>query len=400
MANLQAGATAFNFDDRLGLVFIVEAAVLSVLAITTLLAYITYSAVTIRMGATRRWSTDTHIHYYFLNLMLFDLIQAIGGMFDIAWISSAGIYPGTICTVQGIILLEVEPRGAHLPQSSQVPSSMWEIRGQLSGNTITIALHTMKVLVLRWSTPPKAALLGSAIIWVIVALMVGIPNILIDNFYGPTGHWCWIERNNFQRIGLQYMWMWLAAFITIVVYIFLALVVKRIISVDGHKIRWTSPETRSVTPSEGSDPRQRGDEGAIALRMLFYPAVYIVTVLPITAARFTQFHTQKVPWGVTAWADTLLLLSGFFNTILYTLTRPKLLPRRRRSPSRVVLTSSGSNQQFGRTSRFQNHKHYPFESDVKIEDGDIPSMSFELGEPQRSSSELRFAHPVTSYVEQ
>ncbi|KAG1875641.1 hypothetical protein DFJ58DRAFT_694934 [Suillus subalutaceus] len=379
MANLQESAATFDFDDRLGLVFIVEAATLSVLAITTLLAYITYSAVTIRMGATRRWSTDTHVHYYFLNLMLFDLIQAIGGMFNILWIDAAGIYPGTICTVQGAF--------KHVGNTGAAFS------------TIFIALHTMQVLVLRWSTPPKAALLGSAIIWGIVGLMVGIPNILIDNFYGPTGHWCWIERNNFQRIGLQYLWMWFAAFITIVVYIFLALVVKRIIRVDGYRIRWTSPEIRSVTPSDSSDPRQRGDEGAIALRMLFYPAVYIVTVLPITAARFTQFHTQKVPWGVTAWADTLLLLSGFFNTILYTLTRPKLLPHRRRSPSRVVLTSTGSNQQFGRTTnRFQNHKHYPF--DTKTEEGELPPMSFELGEPQRSSSELRFAHPVISNVEQ
>jgi hypothetical protein len=41
MANLQESATAFDFDDRLGLVFIVEAASLSVLAITSLLAYIT-----------------------------------------------------------------------------------------------------------------------------------------------------------------------------------------------------------------------------------------------------------------------------------------------------------------------------------------------------------------------
>lgn len=377
MANLQESATAFDFDDRLGLVFIVEAASLSVLAITSLLAYITYSAVTIRMGATRRWSTDTHVHYYFLNLMLFDLIQAIGGMFDIAWIDAAGIYPGTICTVQGAF--------KHVGNTGAAFS------------TITIALHTMQVLVLRWSTPPKAALIGSAIIWVIVGLMVGIPNIVIDNFYGPTGHWCWIERNNFQRIGLQYMWMWLAAFITIVVYIFLALVVKRIIRVDGYKIRFSSPEIRSVTPSDGSDTRRRGNEGAIALRMLFYPAVYIVTVLPITAARFTQFHTQKVPWGVTAWADTLLLLSGFFNAILYTLTRPKLLPHRRhRSPSRVVLTSTGSSQQFGRNSRFQNQKHHPFDDDTKIEEGELPSMTFELGEPQRSSSELHFSHPVIS----
>ncbi|KAG2075012.1 hypothetical protein BDR04DRAFT_72064 [Suillus decipiens] len=261
MTSLQESATTFDFDDRLGLVFIVEAASLSVLAITSLLAYIIYSAVTIRIGATRRWSTDTHVHYYFLNLMIFDLIQAIGGMFNIAWIDAAEIYPGTICNVQGAF--------KHVGNTGAAFS------------TITIALHTMQVLVLRWSTPPKAALLGSAIIWITVGLMVGIPNIVIDNFYGPTGHWCWIERNNFQRMGLQYMWMWLAAFISIVVYIFLALVVKRIISVDGYRIRWTSPETRSVTPSDGSDPRQRGSEGAIAVRMLFYPAVYLVTVCEV-----------------------------------------------------------------------------------------------------------------------
>jgi hypothetical protein len=41
MQNLQESATSFDFNDRLGLVFIVEGAALSVLAITSLLAYIT-----------------------------------------------------------------------------------------------------------------------------------------------------------------------------------------------------------------------------------------------------------------------------------------------------------------------------------------------------------------------
>ncbi|KAJ8591501.1 hypothetical protein M405DRAFT_788739 [Rhizopogon salebrosus TDB-379] len=373
MAN-PPGFVQFDFGDRLGLVFIVEGASLSVLAITTLLAYITYSAVTIRLGATRRWSTDTHIHYYFLNLMVFDLIQALGGMFNIRWIDAAGIYPGTICTVQGAFK-QVGNTGAAF-------------------STITITIHTMIVLVLKWRTPPKAALLGTAAIWTIVGLMTGIPNAVVDDFYGPTGHWCWIERNNSDRIGLQYLWMWVAAFLTIVVYIFLALVVKRIIILDGNRIRWPSVESRSMPPSDSSDLRPQRDEGAIALRMLFYPAVYLITVLPITAARFTQFNRGNVPWSVTAWADTLLLLSGFFNTILYTLTRPKLLPQRsRHSPSRVVLPPSTS-QQFDRIHRFHHYPEYPI--DLKAEEGELPPMSFEHGEHQRSSSELRFVHPITS----
>ncbi|OAX44174.1 hypothetical protein K503DRAFT_679309 [Rhizopogon vinicolor AM-OR11-026] len=364
----------FNFGERLGLAFIVEGATLSVLAITTLLAYITYSAVTIRLGATRRWSTDTHIHYYFLNLMIFDLIQAIGGMFDITWIDAAGIYPGTICTTQGAF--------------KQVGNTGAAFRRPLQA----IAFHTMQVLVLKWKTPPRAALLGSAIIWVTVGLMVGIPNAIVDDFYGPTGHWCWIERNNFDRIGLQYLWMWVAAFLTVVVYIFLALVVKHIIIIDGYRIRWTTAESRSTSSSDFSDPQPQRIEGAIALRMLFYPAVYIITVLPITAARFTEFKTDNVPWAVTAWAETLLILSGFFNTILYTLTRPKLLPQRsRQSPSRVVLSPPSTSQQLGRMHRFH---HCPI--DLKVEGGELPPMRFELAEPQRSSSELCFVRPITS----
>lgn len=118
-------------------------------------------------------------------------------------------------------------------------------------------------------------------------------------------------------------------------------------------------------------------------------------MLPITAARFTEFNTGNVPWAVTAWADTLLLLSGFFNTILYTLTRPKLLPQRsRQSPSRLVLSSTGASQQLGRMHRFHHYPDYPI--DLKVEEVELPPMSFELGDPQRSSSEVHFAHPVTS----
>jgi len=63
--------------------------------------------------------------------------------------------------------------------------------------------------------------------------------------------------------------MWVAAFITIVVYIFLALIIKRIIILDGNRIRWLRAEMRSLSPpSDSSDYRPQHDEGAIALRML------------------------------------------------------------------------------------------------------------------------------------
>lgn len=65
----------------------------------------------IKRGATRTWKVSTHVHCYFVNLLIFDLIQAIGkvppplcmykidlyplvalfsgGMLDVKWVADA-----------------------------------------------------------------------------------------------------------------------------------------------------------------------------------------------------------------------------------------------------------------------------------------------------------------------
>jgi len=86
----------FDFGTRIGMLFLVEAFATSALAVTGLLLYIAvrfqcggvcryvhrhppqYGAVAIQRNASRRWSTETHIHYYFLNLLICDLILSIG----------------------------------------------------------------------------------------------------------------------------------------------------------------------------------------------------------------------------------------------------------------------------------------------------------------------------------
>ena len=46
-------------------------------------------------------------------------------------------------------------------------------------------------------------------------------------------------------------------------------------------------------------------------------------------ARFSTFKGINVPFAVTAVADALFASSGLFNTILFALTRPRLMPRTR-----------------------------------------------------------------------
>ncbi|KAH7912605.1 hypothetical protein BJ138DRAFT_1229715, partial [Hygrophoropsis aurantiaca] len=354
--------SSFDFGTRLGLVFIVEFAALSAIAVSSLLLYITYSAVTLHRNALRKWSMDTHIHYYFLNLMVFDLVQAIGEwLMDIRWIALAQVRSGPFCTAQGLF-----------KQMGDVGVALRSV----------IALHTLQVLVLRWHVPPKGALLVLLGIWVTVALMVGIPSGTQNNYYGPTGYWCWIARDNFERIGLEYLWLWIAAFLNILVYAFLALVVKRVIAVDGHKLRWPKAIERTTnTYISSADDK---DDGAIALQMLFYPAVYIITVLPIAAARFSQFHTNNVPFAVTAFADSLFASSGLLNTILYASTRPKLLPqRRRRNSSNQILSTTASPSHISRPSRSQGRVTY-MSADYKMEEVDR-SLTFASPAPDRTS---------------
>ncbi|KAI6007235.1 hypothetical protein EDD15DRAFT_2358377 [Pisolithus albus] len=293
----------FDFGVRAGMTVIVVASAASAFAVGGVLLYIAYSAVTIQRNASRRWSTDTHIHYYFLNLMVSDLIQAVGGLLNIKWIVEASVYPCPFCTVQGFFK-QVGDVGVAL-------------------STMAIALHMLQVLVLGWRSPPKFALLILAIIWLSILILVVVPNVAQHNIYGPTGYWCWIDGSTAEQIGLDYMWMWLAAVLDIISYLLLVLVIKRAARAGGNSFRWWGKQERSVSHAVGSSV-----ENVRANQLFFYPLVYIIIVLPISAARFSKFSGHEVPFAVTAFADTLFASSGLFDTILYASTRPRLMPRR------------------------------------------------------------------------
>ncbi len=53
--------------------------------------------------------------------------------------------------------------------------------------------------------------------------------------------------------------------------------------------------------------------------------IYTITVLPVAIVRWLAFQGRDVPYGATAFADVLFCLSGLFNVVLYSFTRPALL---------------------------------------------------------------------------
>jgi hypothetical protein len=168
-------------------------------------------------------------------------------------------------------------------------------------------------------------------------------------YYGDTQYWCWITSHYpSQRIGLEYLWMWIAALVVTVVYIVLALVVKGFVSVDGGRIRITIGQKRVHRDLTASHDGGAGRDGtSIAICLLFYPAVYIITIVPITIARFITFSNPNthVPFAVTVFADVLFALSGLFNVILFAFTRPSVSPFRERLGP-ITLESSTISYQY------------------------------------------------------
>ncbi|KAI6108428.1 hypothetical protein EDD16DRAFT_81346 [Pisolithus croceorrhizus] len=347
-------SSPFDFEIRLGMVFIVAATSTSALAVGGVLLYIAYSAVTIQRNASRRWSTETHIHYYFLNLMVSDFIQAVGGLLSIKWIIEDNVYSGPFCTAQGFFVHV----GDIAVALSTAVRQLRNLSRQSTDSRQAIALHILQVLVLGWRPPPKSALLILAINWLSILILVAVPNVVQHNIYGPTGYWCWIDRSTVEQIGFDYMWMWMAAVLNIISYLLLVLVIKRVVLVDGNRLRWRRRRETIVAPYGMGTLA----ENVKATQMLFYPLVYIIVVLPISAARFSRFAGHNVPYAVTTFADILFTLSGLFDTILYALTRPRVMPRRSLyDPQSALLTRTTagrtphdgkSNTEFDRSSLY------------------------------------------------
>jgi len=157
-----------------------------------------------------------------------------------------------------------------------------------------------------------------ACIWAGVALAVTV-NVAFNmgHVYGPTGYWCWIRSEYpVQRIVLAYAFMWTTAGANIVIYVILFLYFRGYITTSG----WRIHTSRRPEPVNIHGPLKQ------AWGLLFYPLVYIVTILPISIARFSSFEHHHVPTTFTLFSDGLHLSAGLLNVILFSTTRPFLLP--------------------------------------------------------------------------
>jgi len=336
------GAT-FEFGERLGIFIIVESASLSTIAVSLLLTYVAFKSFkryhtrraarqpmstqwinTWQMAATQippEHTDDASDSSFFIGLMVAELIQAMGGMLNIQWIIDAAVKEGPLCTTQGI-LKQLGDMG-------------------VAFMSLCIAFQTFSVLVLRWHAPTSASKYIIAAVFLFIALLQSISAATRTHsakgpYYGNTGFWCWIGNNyRTEKIVFEYMWMWLAAFIMLIIYGITALVMRGILTIGDESQRngrwrlgwsWSGRKrTRQAFLDDENEEKEMRQAKAIANLMLFYPAVYIICVFPVSLARWLDFSGTNVPPAATIFAGFMFSLSGLLNAILYAITRPDLV---------------------------------------------------------------------------
>ncbi|KZS94022.1 hypothetical protein SISNIDRAFT_484977 [Sistotremastrum niveocremeum HHB9708] len=288
--------TAFTQPVRILVGFGAAAAALSGVSVTILLCYI-FAFRIARQKGLRRLGWPSALQLFFVSLLISDLFLSVGTLINAAWVHDAGISKGPLCTTQAILRI-----GGHLGVAFAI---------------LAIAILTWAIIVMQrsWDRPRLAAVIV-LVIWIVSILMSSVQLALPKehDFFGPSGYWCSISPSEglLSAIVFDMGWLWLVASLEIILYLSIAFTIySRRGSLNSESLR--SSRQRSLV--------------TVAFQMTWYPIIYVITILPLSVDRVWYFTKSEPPFLLTAISLVLFTLSGFFNVLLFTITRPTLIPR-------------------------------------------------------------------------
>ncbi|KAF9531285.1 hypothetical protein CPB83DRAFT_132739 [Crepidotus variabilis] len=350
----------FNFSERAGLLFTIEASLLSFVAVTFILCFalLKWLRGTLTSWGRRR-PADASDSSLFLNLMFADLIQAAGCLFNFRWMAEAAVTGGPFCNAQ-----------AALKQVGIVGVSL---------TSLCIAVHTFTVLVLRRMPPKQASKIAVIWIWIFAAIIITIPHAIHKNetYYGPTVFWCWIlPKWKTEQIVTEYLWVWLAALSMLILYTIMYCVMKGWINI-GKSLG--APLVVLDTVESGGpsvdDLEEEKRVKAIAKLLLYFPAVYLVAIVPNSISRWLTFDGEPPPPELALFTNTIFALSGLFHFILFLLTRPVMVVGKPVVFVHSLESARNSSSTPKRTYSNSSLGHLPERYDFTGTQGDFPNIS-------------------------
>ncbi|KAI9457101.1 hypothetical protein BJY52DRAFT_522120 [Lactarius psammicola] len=294
--------STYTVGQSHAVIALVVASCISLIAAVGLLSAIAISAFNTRMVKDPNMFVRTHVVYYFVSLLLSDILQAIGSIMNSAWITKQAVVYDSLCTAQGVI-----------KQTADVGIALW---------SLVIATRTFLVLFLRVPHKRYTMWITLTANWSLLgAIVIAGPATASDKrgpFYGISGAWCWISSSySTKRIALDYMVMFISALLAFILYFLVFLKMRGIV------------RSQALSTSVASADRERDEkyEHKLARQMLLYPVAYTILILPIACCRFSAWSGHKVPFGVTIFSAFIYLLSGLVHVILFASTRRILPPR-------------------------------------------------------------------------
>ncbi|KAJ5999936.1 hypothetical protein N7481_000345 [Penicillium waksmanii] len=280
-------------EQRRGLIAVSIMALLSFLATSSLLGFITYRLIFWKLHFKRYIGYNQYIILIY-NLVLADFLQSIAYLICLKWIIDDKIQSGTAaCFLQGLWLQMANPGSGLF--------------------VLGIAFHTFLLIVWGYKMTHKTFVTFVCGIWSMVLILMIIPLAThgADAFV-PSGAWCWIKEDyEALRLWSHYFWIFLAEFGTVCLYAVMYTQLRRQISASS---------ILGNSHIEGLKRLRR-----VVGYMTIYPIVYVVLSLPLAAGRMANMSGKMPSVAFFCSAGAIITSSGLVDVILYTLTRRNLI---------------------------------------------------------------------------
>ena len=281
---------------RYGLIPITIFATLSVISTLALICFLLYRFITWR----QHYRTFIGYNQYVvlvLNLVIADLQQSSAFLVSFHWIRTDQILaPSPACFAQGWLL-----------HSGDVGSGFF---------VLAIAVHTFYTVVNGRRIGNKVFAAGIIGIWIFAYFLTAIGVILHRNkYFVRAGAWCWVSAEyETDRLWFHYIWIFIIQFSTVLIYLFLFAILRR--------------RTRQMILNGSSAHLATiRSVNRVTLLMMLYPCVYVVLTLPLSAGRMWSMAHGGVALSnaYACVAGALITSCGWVDSLLYTLTRKRLL---------------------------------------------------------------------------
>ncbi|RHZ55350.1 hypothetical protein CDV55_103964 [Aspergillus turcosus] len=279
--------------QRAGLIVVSALAMVSLISTFSLLCFFTYRFIFWKKYYKRYIGYNQYVVLMY-NLALADFIQGLGFIVSLRWISQNSLHaqdPG--CFLQGIWLQIGDPM-----------SGMF---------VLAIALHTFLQVILGRQLSHQVFVAIVVGLWVFGVVLVIIPIAIHGRYvWMPSVAWCWMTTQHpALRLWTHYFWIFAAQFFNLVLYAIMFVQLRRKISQS------------KVLGSSYTESLHRLNR--VVSYMVLYPIVYIVLTLPLSAGRMASVSGKSPSVTYFCVAGALMTLSGFCDTLQYTLTRKRVV---------------------------------------------------------------------------